>query len=283
MTNDGAVNSSEVIDQEAVRAEVEQVAQENLVFRRAFRQLDNTDVDSNSVEIPVSQDASTAAGVVGEGSAFPRDEDEQVDKVSISHDKYGTEVEITYEAIQDSMLDVIAMHTEDKARDLAEALDGAAWSELSDYDSTNSVYNNLQDSPVGDASGTLDYPTVIDAMTALESKGYNPDVLIVSAESKGDLMKSAEFTRASQMGDEVVRDGAFGEIAGIPVFVSNTGDLGAGEAVMFDSSKYGFESTREDFTSLAYDEPENNQEVVQVRARKGWKAIRPEAGVKVEA
>lgn len=235
-----------------------------------------------TVEIPVWQDASTEAGVVNEGSAFPRCEDEQIDKVSISHDKYDTEVEITYEAIQDGLLDVIALHTEDKARDLSEALDGAAWDELSNYDSGNSVYTNLQNAPVGDASGALDYDTVIDAMTALEAKGYEPDLLIVSAESKGDLMKSPEFTRASRMGDEVVREGAFGEIAGIPVYVSNTGDLGAGEVVMFDSDRYGFESTREDFTSIEYDQPENNKEVIQVRARMGWKAVRPEAGAKLE-
>jgi hypothetical protein len=282
MANDGSVTSSEVIDQEAVRAEVESVAEENLVFRRAFREIDSTDIDSNTVEVPVNQDVSTEAGVVSEGSAFPRTEDEQVEKVAISHDKYGTEVEITYESIQDSLLDVIALHTEDKARDLAEALDGAAYAELSDYDSTNSVYNNLQDSPIGDDAGDLSYDNVVDAMTALEGEGYEPDLLIVSAQSKGDLMKSPEFTRASQMGDEVVREGAFGEVAGIPVYVSNTGDLGAGEGVMVDSDRYGMESVREDFTSDEYDEPEKNQRVVQVRTRMGWKCLQPTAGVKIE-
>lgn len=282
MANDGTVNSSEVIDQEAVRAEVEQVSQENLIFRRAFRSISSTDIDGNTIKISIANDVSSAAGVVGEGSAFPRNEDEQTEKVAIDHEKYGTEVEITYEAIQDSLLDVVAMHTEDKARDLAESLDGAAWAEISDYDSTNSVYNNLQDAAIGDAGGSLGYAEVVDAMTALETESFDPDLLIVSAESKGDLMKSPEFTRASQMGDEVVRDGAFGEVAGIPVYVSNTGDLGAGEAVMFDSDHYGIESTREDFTSLEYEEESENKRVVQVRTRMGWKCIRPTAGVKIE-
>lgn len=282
MASDGTVNTSEVIDQEAVLAQVEQMAQENLVFTEAFRSLDNTDINSNSVEVPVVQSESAASSTVAEGSTFPRNEDAQVDKVSISHDKYGEEVEITYEAIQDSLLDVISMHTEDKARALAEGLDLAAWNVISDDSDGDGVPDNLQDTIVGDGGGSLGYGEVVDAMTNLEDEGYDPDLLIVSAQSKGDLLKSAEFTRASEMGDEVVRDGAFGMIAGIEVMVSNTGDLGAGEAVMFDTDNYGFESLREEFVSEQYDKPEENKEIVQVRTRRGYEAVRPTAGVKIE-
>lgn len=272
--------SADVISQEAVRAEVEEYAQSNRVFRRAFRQIDSTDIDSNTVEIPVLDEV-RAAGVVDEGTAYPSTGD-ATQKVTVEHDKYGVEVELTYESIEDALLDVIALHTEERAEDLADALDEAAYAEISDYDSTNSVYNNLQDSPIGDDSGSLTYPNVVNAMTALESEAYDPDLLIVSAESKGDLMTSDAFTRASELGDEVVGQGAFGEVAGIPVFVDNSGQLGAGEAMMFDSSKYGIESQREEMSSLEYDKEAENKRVVQVRTRMGWKAIRPMAGVKIE-
>lgn len=282
MANDGTVSSSDVIDQEAVRAEVQGVAEENLVFRQAFRNIDSTDYDSNTVEIPVAQDTTAGAGVVSEGGSYPSS-DEQFEKVTVSHDKYGAEVEITYESIADSKLDVVSLQMEDKARELAEALDSAAYSEVSDYDSSNSVYNNLQDTAVGEASGSMDYPTAVDAMAALEGEGYEADLLIVSSQSKADLLKSDKFTHATELGDETVRQGAFGQLAGVDVYTSNTGDLGAGEGMMFDTDRYGIESTRENFTSVQYEKEAENKRVVQVRTRMGWKAISPSAGVKIEA
>ena len=267
-----SILSNDVIDQEAVRAEVEQYAQQAQIWREAFRSIDSTDIDSNQVEIPVLDEV-RAAGVVDEGTEYPSAGD-ATRKVSVGHDKYGVEVDLSYEAIQDALLDVIALHTEERAEDLADALNEAAYEEVQD---------NLQADVIGDASGALAYPDVVDAMTALEAEKYSPDLLVVSPQSKGDLLKSDEFTRASEMGDDVVRDGAFGEIAGVDVLVDNSGHIGAGEGVMFDTSRYGIESLREDMTSLQYDKEEENKFVVQVRTRMGWKTIRPDAGVKIEA
>ncbi|AUX08918.1 hypothetical protein AArcSl_1287 [Halalkaliarchaeum desulfuricum] len=271
--------SNDVIDQEAVRAEVEEYAQSNRVWRQAFRQIDSTDIDSNTVEIPVL-DEERAAGVVDEGTEYPSAGD-ATRKVTVEHEKYGVEVELTYESIQDALLDVIALHTEERAEDLADALDEAAYEEVSKTDGEGD-YVNLQEDIIGDASGELKYADAIDAMTALESESFDPDILVVSPESKGDLMKSDEFTRASEMGDDVVRDGAFGELAGLDVFVDDNGHIGAGEAVMFDSGRYGIESEREAMTSQEYEEESENKRVVQVRTRMGWKTVRPEAGVKIE-
>jgi HK97 family phage major capsid protein len=275
-----AITSSEVIDEEAVRAEIEEYAQRNRVFRRAFREIDSTGIDNNTVQIPVL-DEERAAGVVDEGTQYPSAGD-ATRKVPVEHNKYGVEVELTYETIEDALLDVIAMHTEERAEDLADALEDAAYGVVSDYDSGNSVYNNLQDAPIGDGAGNLAYADVIDAMTALESSQYDPDLLIVSAQSKGDLLKSDEFTRASEMGDNVIMNGAFGEVAGVPVFVDDGGRLGAGEAMMFATSRYGIESRRKDMTSMEYEKESENKRVIQVHNRMGWKAIRPEAGVKIE-
>lgn len=273
--------SADVIDQEAVREEVDDYAQKNRVYRQAFREINSTDISNNTVEVPVL-DEERAAGVVDEGTAYPSAGD-STRKVTINHDKYGVEVELSYESIQDALLDVIAMHTEERAQDLADALDEAAFAEVSDYDSTNSVYNNLQDAAIGGGSGTMAYGDVIDAMTAIETNQYEPNLLIVSAESKGDLMKSDQFTRASELGDSVVRDGAFGEIAGVEVLIDNSARLGGGEGFLFDTDRYGVESLREDMSSMEYEKESENKRVIQVRTRMGWKAIRPAAGVKIEA
>jgi len=272
--------SNDVIDQEAVRAEVEEYAQKNRVFRQAFRPIDSTSIDSNTVEIPVLDEA-RAAGVVDEGTAYPSAGD-ATRKVTVEHNKYGVEVELTYESIEDALLDVIALHTEERAEDLADSLNEAAFEEITETDGNGNLVN-LQGSVIGDGAGALAYPDVVDAMTALESNSYNPDLLIVSAQSKGDLLKSEAFTRASELGDDVVRDGAFGQVAGIDVIVDDSGKTGAGEAMMFASSKYGIESQREAMASQQYEKESENKIIVQVRNRIGWKAIRPEAGVKIEA
>ena len=272
--------SNDVIDQEAVRAEVEQYAQENRVFRQAFRQIDSTGIDSNTVEIPVLDEV-RAAGVVDEGTSYPSAGD-ATQKVTVEHNKYGVEVELTYESIEDALLDVIALHTEERAADLADALNEAAYAEITETDGNGNLVN-LQGTTVGDDAGDLAYADAVDAMTALEAESYDPDLLIVSAQSKGDLMKSDKFTRASELGDNVVRDGAFGQVAGVDVLVDDSGKLGAGEAMLFDSSRYGIESQREEMTSLEYDKEAENKMVVQVRTRMGWTAIRPKAGVKIEA
>jgi len=272
--------SNDVIDQEAVRAEVEQYAQENRVFRQAFRQIDSTGIDSNTVEIPVLDEV-RAAGVVDEGTSYPSAGD-ATQKVTVEHNKYGVEVELTYESIEDALLDVIALHTEERAADLADALNEAAYAEITETDGNGNLVN-LQGTTVGDDAGDLAYADAVDAMTALEAESYDPDLLIVSAQSKGDLMKSDAFTRASELGDNVVRDGAFGQVAGVDVLVDDSGKLGAGEAMLFDSSRYGIESQREEMTSLEYDKESENKMVVQVRTRMGWTAIRPKAGVKIEA
>lgn len=272
--------SNDVIDQEAVRAEVEQYAQENRVFRQAFRQIDSTGIDSNTVEIPVLDEV-RAAGVVDEGTAYPS-AGNATKKVTVEHNKYGVEVELTYEAIEDALLDVIAIHTEERAADLADSLNEAAYAEITETDGNGNLVN-LQGTTIGDDAGNLAYADVVDAMTALEAESYDPDLLIVSAQSKGDLMKSDAFTRASELGDNVVRDGAFGQVAGVDAVVDDSGQLGAGEAMLFDSSRYGIESQREEMTSLEYDKEAENKMVVQVRTRMGWKAIRPKAGVKIEA
>jgi len=275
MVSDGTVNSSEVITQEAVRAQFEEIAQENLVFREAFRQVDATGINSGSYEIPVKGDTNEEAGVVSEGDAIPSDVDAQDSKTTISFDKYATGVEITYESVQDSLFDEIALRVEEKARALAEGLDAAAYGVL------NSNLNAA--SPVGSATGDMAYDDVVDAMTTLESDGYEADLLIVSPDSKGDLLKSDDFTRASDMGDEVIRDGAFGMVAGVEVMVSNVGDLGAGEAFLVDSDFYGIEAVREGMNSEEDVDTETQKRLITVWTRMGWAATRAGAAVKIVA
>lgn len=268
------LTSNDVISQEAVRAEVLEAVEEELVFRQAFDEYDATDINSGSVQIPVEAGDLGETATVAEGSEVASRNAEGISKVTVNTEKYMAEAAITREAIEDSILGEIERQVEAHRNSLMEALDGAAYDELD---------AGITRSAVGDAGGTMDYDTVIDAMTALEGDGYSPDLLIVSAESKGDLLKSAEFTRASEMGDEVVMNGQFGEVAGIPVAVSNVGDLGAGEGFIVDTDQYGVEVVRSEAEAREYEEESQDQLVVQIRTRRGYKTLRGDAAAKITA
>jgi len=274
MAQDGTLTSSEVISQEAVRAEVLEAVEEDLVFRQAFDEYDATDINSDAVQIPVADDTVPETSTVSEGSEVSSREEELTSKITVNTSKYMAEAAITREAIEDSILGEIERQVDAHQESLMDALDGAAYDELN---------NGITRSDVGDAGGTMDYPTVIDAMTELEGDGYEPDLLIVSAQSKGDLMKDDQFTRASDMGDEVVFNGVFGEVAGIPVAVSNVGDLGAGEGFMVDTDHFGVEVVRSDVATREYEEESKDQLVVQIRTRRGFKALRGDAAAKITA
>lgn len=275
--NDGDILSDEVITEEFVLDTVDQVVNEQKVFREAFRQIDSTDANSGTVQVPQVGDQSTAAGTVAEGSSIPGavSDEEDLSKISISHSKYATAVTVTREAVEDSMLDVIEVHAEDRAEDMASAFNDAAYTELN---------GNLNaDSPVapGTPDGNITYDLAVDARTALRTDDYAPDTMIVSADSEGDMLKLSEFVRATDLGDEVVSEARIGRFLGMDVYVDTSGNLGAGEAFVVDSDKYGFESIRREMDSRMYEQEESEQRVVQITARMGWKAAQAGAAIKI--
>lgn len=273
MAEDGTLTSNEVITEEAVRAEVLQAVEEDLVFRQAFDEYDATDINSDAVQIPVAQDNLSETSTVSEGSTVAREE-ALTNKVTVNTSKYMAEAAITREAIEDSILGEIERQISAHRESLMEALDGAAYDELS---------SGTTRTAIGDSGGTMDYQTIVDAMVALEADGYEPDLLIVGPQSKGDLLKSPEFTRASEMGDEVVMNGQFGEVAGIPVAVSNVGDLAAGDGYMVDTSQFGVEVVRTEVETRQYEEQSKDQLVVQIRTRRGFKALKGNAAAYIDA
>jgi hypothetical protein len=62
------------------------------------------------------------------------------------------------------------------------------------------------------------YDTIVDARQALRTLKANPDTIIVSPTTYGMLLKSAEFQRAVDLDNEVIRDAYVGRIAGLNVY-----------------------------------------------------------------
>jgi hypothetical protein len=76
------------------------------------------------------------------------------------------------------------------------------------------------------------YPAVVDAIAALQAKKANPTVMIVPPLTYAKLLKSPEFLRSTDLGDEVVQTGMIGQMGGLRVFLSQ--DAAAYEFVIYD-------------------------------------------------
>lgn len=267
------LTTSDVITEDFVRETVEEVIQENLVYRQAFREISATGIQSNSYTFNIDQDDMGSPSLIQEGEEFERDQS-NVDQVTVTFEKYGGEVSITMEAMEDGMIDFKARQVEDMAREMAEKLNAEAYEEL------NGNVNNT----VGDNDDVLSFSDIRDGMVAVRRESYNPDLIIVDLDGYGDLLTDPNFNRATDQGDEIVRSGEVGRVAGMDVVVDTTQQIADGNgAFVIDSDRYGYELTRTPVSTNEYEDPERQADIMQIFTRKAWKAIFEEAAVKVDA
>lgn len=273
-----AIKISDVLTQEVVRDRLEDVAQETLQFRRAFKDLPAMDITDSSIEVPKPDDTIGKPEAIRPGQEFPRDE-EDYSKVTINFTKYGFEVPIEREAQQDAMFDIAADQIERQGRQMAEKLNDVAFTELNGNLNTDSPAGGLSD------ASSLGFNDLVDGRRILREDGYNPDFIIVNTQGEADLLNSTEFQRATAHGDRTIEQGQLGTILNMPVFSENSGNMasGDGEAYMVDTSFYGYEATKEPIMTEEYDDPSRQTDVMQIWTRKGFKAIDSGAAIKVES
>lgn len=285
-------STSDIITNDDVRGMAELVRNKKYQFRRAFRRHDATQLNSNSFTFP-QLDIDLAAEEVAEipeGSEYPR-ADFDYESVKAVYSKYGVEITVTDEAVEDSYLDVEM----DGNRQLTEAEE-----ERMDKIAFNVLNNNLNaNGPIdssGDAAGALEYADFVDARTTLFDAGasFGDLFAIVNADGMGDLLKMQEFTQASELGDNVITNGLLpggnvgeglvGTVGDIPVYASNVGGtLSAGQAIVVDESQYGWESERRSFDVENYREEETDQTVYQLSGRYDWVPTNAEVGIKIDS
>jgi len=258
-----------------LRDRVEEITQENLVWRQAFRDYPASDINSNTVQFPVPDDDIGNPDVVAEGAEFPR-EQETYSKKTLTFDKFGFEVALTHEAVEDSMIDVVRDQVDRQARQMSEEMNKQAFD----------VIDTNNRGSVGDADGVFTYDDVLAGRQPLMQDNYDPDLLIADLDAAHDLLQDSNFLEASEMQGELRRSGQIGRIAGFDVVEADddfniTGNTNPG-AVMIDTDFYGYEGEREPVTSEEYREDRTQTDVYRVYTRVGWLAIDPQACVKIE-
>lgn len=267
-----AFNTSDVISVTQIRDRVHQIAEENLVFRRAFEQLPVPPGTDDNWSVPVDNDVLAEPSEVGEGSRYPTDE-ESYGKVTFERTKIGQAIPITDEAIMDNAFPIVARLVDKQGRKFREKLDGSAFTELD---------GNLNaSSPGGDDDGTLSYDDVLEGKKILRGDGYNPNLLVVQEDGEEDLLTDSDFTRSTQLGDSVVQDGEIGRASGMEVVVSNTGDLGANDAFIVDTTFYGGEAIWVDVEMEEVEDRLSDTTYLKARTFRDWKALDASAATKV--
>jgi hypothetical protein len=273
-----ALTTRDVITQDFVRETVEEVVQENLVYRRAFQDIDASNIESNSYTFYIDQDDMGAPQIVGEGEEAPRHQS-TVEEQTVQFDKFMGEITLTMEAMTDGLIEMKAREVEDVARAMAERLNREAFDVLDANNQTTSDGESI-----GDGNGVLSFSDIVEGMKALREDSFTPDLLIVDVDGYTDLMTDSNFNRATDRGDEVVRTGEVGRIAGMPVVIDTTQDIapnGHG-AFALDTTKYGYELTRTPMSTNEYEEPERQADVIQAFTRKAWTVIFEDAAALID-
>lgn len=263
----------QIITEEAVRSTVEERAQERLVYRNAFRNLDASNVNNSTLQVPKPSDAMAEPSAIEPTAEYPTTREDYT-KVSIDRQKFGEMVQIPEEDVMDNVFDLVADHVDLAARNMAEFLDGLAFAELS--------ANLNSNGPVTGDSTTdqLSVDDVFAGIRTLEEEGFEPDAVFVGPRGKEDILKELA-DRGTDLGDSTIQTGQFADYAGLNWYYSNTGDLTQHDAIAVDTDFYGYEATWTPIETERDEDFDTDTSKFKIRTRKGFKALEAQAAVEI--
>jgi hypothetical protein len=284
------VRATDVVSDTDVRTIVEKIRNNYYQARRAFRDHDATNIDSNSFDFPVSDnDLDGEVVEIGENSNYPRS-NLSWSEVSAAYTKYGVELTISDEAVDDGYIDVAMEAQDDMVRAEERRMEAVAYGVLDG--NTNSTVGDIDaNSNNNDTMEEADIEKARQEYFNAELD-LNDAILLASGDNMSDFLNMSGFTQASELGDFVMRRGilpegdlanqAFlGVVHDIPVYLSNTGAFTEGDAFLVDTGAFGWESTRWDTEVTSYYEDDQDQTVYKIRGRADWVATQPDANIKI--
>jgi hypothetical protein len=275
------ITTSDVLTEQRIRRVIEEEREWPLVFNQAFQTITMPDDHpTKTLEIPEDEGLMSEPRRVGEGSQFPRTE-EDYDTESVTVEKHGFEVSITWESTQFSVFDVIAQQTEKAARRFNEYINRLAYNKLNDPTNQNS---NSPVTPTDISSSEFGFELVTQAEKFLKNDQLNPDMMVVNTEAEYILQNSDQFQRASDLGDEMTREGSIGRYAGHDVMVDQSGLMADDhpEGYLVDTDYYGYEVVKDDIATDEYEDESRQAQIWQWYTMRQWIAMEPAAAIKFE-
>jgi hypothetical protein len=242
MPDQPALSADVLKDPDMVNAFLLDRVRHRQVFQNAFREQDVSSVGDDEVSFYVDNGKydTEEIEIVEEGSEFPERQGDRR-KVRAQRYKYGEEYNITMEAARDDAAGEVAIEAERKINRLANTMDAAAFRQVEAGVAGN---DHSAITPSG-SNGELTYEDFVDADTQVrdsEEGEYAPSALFVGFQGLGDVRKMDEFTHATAEGDETIRFGRVGSIAGLGnVYITGSPliDMGSGEAYVVDGEWFG--------------------------------------------
>lgn len=275
------VTTTDVLTEQRIRRVINEERDYPLVWNQAFETIPMPDDHpTRTMELPQDESVMSMPERVSEGGEFPRtEESETTQKVTV--EKHGFEVKVTWEATQFSIFDVVARQTEKAAKRFNEYINKLAYDTLSDTGNQHPS-SPVASGDVGDSNG-FDFALASYAKKLMKDEQLNPDMLVVNTEGERVLMNSDNFQRASDLGDEMTREGAIGRYAGLDVMVENSGLMAesSAEGYFVDTTEYGVEVIKEDISTEEYEDPERQANIIQWWTMRNWHVEEPEAAIKI--
>lgn len=271
------VNYDDIPTETDVRAVLEARTKEMYQFRNGFRvDADAANRSSDSVQYPSGETFDGAMTEIAQGSEYPRAQ-LKYDGAEAAFTRYGFEVALHDDDIADSKINLVLDTMQQEAREQERFLDNLAFSVMD---------ANRNATVIGTDATDLNYKAIVNAYTTLVDAGYSPSdfVLFVSPDAWGDLATSTEFTHSTETVDRELRSQgpALGEIMGIPVMMTNTGDLVDDEAFLVDTGRYGWEAMRDPFEVVRYRDESKDEWVFKVSGRVDYVPTDANACIKIQ-
>lgn len=271
------VNYDSVPTATDVRAMLQARTQELYQFRNAFRVDDEAaSREGDSVEFPSGGTFDGEMVEVEKGSDYPRSQ-LNYEGDTAAYTKYGFEVPLADEDIKDSKINLVLDNQQQMGREEQTRLDRIAY-EVIDANRNGTV--------IGTDGTDFNYEAAVRAYTTLVDAGFSASstVFFLGPDAWGDYVTSTEFTDGGEtFANELRSTGPnVGAIMGRPALLTNTGDLAADEALVVDTSRYGWESIRDPFDVERYRENAKDQFIYKLSGRADWVPTQPDAAVKIQ-
>ncbi|AFH21882.1 hypothetical protein OSG_eHP12_00035 [environmental Halophage eHP-12] len=273
---------TQIVSEESVRQVAEDLAQENTVFRDAFRNISIPDRTGSTFDIPVPEDKLGEPTVREPGAEFDYGR-EEYDAVTLEREEYASGSRITEEEIADNSFALLEDHIDRHAQKMAEKLDAEAF-EVLNAAATSAAPQDSISLPAGSDNGDdMTFEDVIKGMEVLESRegGYEGDILFVGTDAKNGIVRDLS-DRGTELGDNTITgNGIVTNYAGVDIAFSNNNLLTDNDAILVDTEYFGYEGEWLPISTDQEEDFDSQSTKLQIRWKGDWVSTQPESAVRI--
>ena len=235
------------------------------------RRLGPQDCPGSSVDIVLNTTNTMRVDEIAEGAEYRKDR-AAGETFNLKPLKYGMDIGITKEMIEDSKFAIIEWQLEEAGYQMARKLDSLIMAQID--------AGAVAASQVITGTAAITVTNISNARKYLRQNNFNPDVMIVSPEVEDNLLNIDTFHEADKLGSrEVFERGTIGRIMGMTVLV--TTQATALYAYVIDSKHALIMVEKRPITIERY--KQENMDLVGIAVSARWKVryLRSQASAKI--